>query len=84
MPAVPVEKRNKVMRTIIILAMAALLGLAVRSESQVSAQPKSSLQLAQAAKAANQTQLDKQAALLLKLDELQKEATQIKFLTKRG
>jgi hypothetical protein len=70
-------------RTIFALATAALLGLAVHGHSQAPA-PKSALQLLQAMKVQNQTQLDKQTALMLKLDELKDQAAQIKFLTKRG
>jgi hypothetical protein len=72
------------MRTILTLAFAALLGLAVRGQSQAPVQPRSTLQMLQAIKAANQVQLDKQAALRVKLDELHKDATQTKFLNKRG
>ena len=71
-------------RTILTLAVAALLGLAVRTQSQIPGSPKSPLQMLQAMKAANQVQLDKQSALLIKLDDLNKEASQVKFLTKRG
>jgi hypothetical protein len=35
-------------------------------------------------RAANQLLLEKQTALLIKLEDLQKEATQIKFFAKRG
>lgn len=71
-------------RSILTLAAAVLLGLAVRVQSQAPAAPKSSLQLLQAMKTQNQTLLDKQTALMTKLDELKDQAVQIKFLAKRG
>lgn len=71
-------------RSLLIVVTAALLGLAVRGVSQAPAQAKSSLQMLQELKTTNQTQIDKQTALLGVLDELQKQATQLKFLTKRG
>lgn len=46
--------------------------------------PKSPLQLLQGMKAQNAALLERQNALLLKLEELHKEASQIKFLSKRG
>ena len=71
-------------RIILTLASAVLLGLAVRVQSQAPAAPKSSLQLLQALKTQNQALLDKQTALMTKLDEIKDQASQIKFLTKRG
>ena len=71
-------------RTLFTLATAVLLGLAVRVQSQAPAAPKSSLQLLQALKTQNQALLDKQTALMTKLDEIKDQASQIKFLTKRG
>lgn len=71
-------------RSILTLAAAVLLGLAGRVQSQAPAAPKSSLQLLQAMKTQNQALLDKQTALMTKLDELKDQATQIKFLSKRG
>ena len=75
-------------RTLLIFATAALLGLTVRVQSQApaapAAAPKTSLQLLQTMKEQNQTLLDKQAALMTKLDELKDQASQIKFLSKRG
>jgi len=70
-------------RPIFALVLAALLGLAVRGHTQAPA-PKSPLQMLQAMKVQNQTQLDKQTALMTKLDELKDQAAQIKFLSKRG
>lgn len=71
-------------RTLLTLATAVLLGLAVRVQSQAPAAPKSSLQLLQALKTQNQALLDKQTALMTKLDEVKDQAAQIRFLTKRG
>ena len=64
--------------------LAALLGLAVRGNTQAPAAPKTPLQLLQAMKTQNQVQLDKQTSLMTKLDEMKEQASQIKFLTKRG
>lgn len=66
------------------LALTLVLSFAARVHSQSTAVPRNPVQLLQAMKAANQAQLEKQTALMLKLDELQKEAAQIKFLAKRG
>lgn len=74
----------KMTRSILALAAAVLLGFAVRGQTQAPAGPKSNLQILQELKTANQTQLDKQTALLTTLEELQKQASQTKFLTKRG
>ena len=52
--------------------------------SQTPATPKTPVQQLQEIKAANTRQLERQAATLLKLDELQKAAQQIKFLGKRA
>jgi hypothetical protein len=69
-----------------LMAVAAvfILALGVRVQSQSANEPKTVLQQLQAMKVVNQTQLEKQTALMLKLEELHKEASQIKFLTKRG
>ena len=67
---------------LLILALAAAFAFRVHSQSVTGA--KSTLQQLQAVKAANQELLEKQAALMLKLDEIQKEAAQVKFLCKRG
>jgi len=65
--------------------MAALIvSFAVNVQSQTAGVPKSTLQQLQEMKAKNKATLEKQEALLLKLEELNKDATQIKFLTKRG
>ena len=67
---------------ILSVALVFAFGTSVRSQSIVGA--KSPVQQLQAVKAANQQQLEKQTALLLRLDELHKEASQIKFFAKRG
>jgi len=69
--------------SIFILSVAAVLGMAVHVRSQAPG-PKSPVQQIQEMKAVNKTTLEKQTALLLQLDELQKQAAQIKFLAKRG
>jgi hypothetical protein len=68
----------------VALFTAVALGLGASVHSQAPAQPKTVLQQLQAMKAQNQTVLEKQTALLLRLEELQKEAAQVKFLAKRG
>jgi hypothetical protein len=70
------------LRPLSLLALATACALALRA--QTPATPKSPLEQLKAMKAANQAQLEKQAALLLKLEEVQKEAQQVRFLTKRG
>ena len=73
------------MKTLRIFALTGIcaLGLTARLHSQAPDAPKTPLQQVEALKAQNQTLLEKQTATLLKLDELQKEATQIKILGKR-
>ena len=71
-------------RSLFALAVAALLGRAVRGHTQAPAAPKSPLQILQTMKAQNQTQIEKQTALMTKLDELKDQASQVKFLGKRG
>jgi hypothetical protein len=67
-------------------AFAALLALTlgVRVHSQSVTGAKSVLQQLQSVKAANAALLEKQTAVLLKLEELQKDAAQTKFMVKRG
>ncbi len=45
---------------------------------------KTPLELLQTMKAQNQTLLEKQTATMVKLDELQKDAAQIRFMAKRS
>jgi hypothetical protein len=73
-------------RTFSILAIlaAAVLPFAASVQSQTAAAPKSTLQQLQDMKAKNKATLEKQDALLLKLEDLNKEATQLKLFTKRG
>ncbi len=70
--------------TLLAFALALALTLSVRVHSQSVTGAKSTLQQLQAVKAANAALLEKQTATLLKLDELQKEAAQTKFMVKRG
>jgi hypothetical protein len=72
-------------RTSFLIVIAAVaLGLGARVNSQAPNAPKTVLQQLQAMKAQNQALLEKQTALLLKLEDLNKEASQVKFLSKRG
>ncbi len=65
------------------LSVAALLALATNLHSQAPAAPKSSLQILQAMKAKNQDLIEKQTLTLQKLDEIEKEAEQLKIFGKR-
>jgi len=56
----------------------------VQAQTPVLTAQTSPRELLQAMKAQNAALLERQAALLLKLEELQQQATQLKFLTKRG
>lgn len=66
------------------IAAAALLVFTSNVQSQQVLGARTPIQQLQQMKAANDQLLEKQTALLLKLDELHKEASQIKFLAKRG
>ena len=66
------------------LALALVLALGVRVHSQNVLVPKTTLQQLEEMKAVNQATLDKQAALLLRLDEIQKQAQQTRFMNRRG
>jgi hypothetical protein len=68
----------------LLLVAALALGLGAHVHSQAPAAPKTVLQQLQVMKVQNQLHLEKQTALLLKLEELNKEASQVKFLSKRG
>lgn len=70
--------------TFFALVAAISFGFSASVHSQAQAQTKTLLQQLQVMRAQNQTVLEKQTALMLKLEELQKEAAQVKFLTKRG
>ena len=65
------------------LSVAALFALSANLHSQAPAAPQSPAQILQAMKAKNQEVIEKQTQTLLKLDELEKEAEQIKILAKR-
>ncbi len=73
-------------RTYLPIALIAALALPFTGSlySQTPGVPKSTLQLLQEMRAKNKSLQEKQEALLLKLEELKKDASQIKFLTKRG
>ena len=68
----------------IAMITALMVSFADSVHSQTAVGPKSTLQQLQDMKARNKATLEKQEALLLKLEELNKEAAQVKFLTKRG
>jgi cell division protein FtsB len=70
--------------SILAFALTLVLALGARVQSQSVVGAKSVLQQLQALKATNQTLLDKQTALMLKLDEMQKQAAQMRFMVKRG
>lgn len=65
-------------------ALVLVIALVVRVHSQSVTGAQSPIQQLQALKATNAILLEKQTALLIKLDELQKEAAQTKFMVKRG
>jgi hypothetical protein len=66
-----------------LLILAALLGLAVNLHSQGVA-PKTPVDRLRDLKAKNEEIIEKQKAALLKLDEMDKQAEQLRFLSKRG
>lgn len=66
------------------LTIAAAFTLTASLHSQSAAAPKTQLQQLQEMRAKNQQQLEKQTATLVKLDELQKQAAQLRFFTKRS
>ncbi|MEQ1859430.1 MAG: hypothetical protein ABMA13_05800 [Chthoniobacteraceae bacterium] len=70
--------------SLLVLLLVLPLAFGARVHSQTVTGAKSTLQQLQAMKAANLALIEKQTAVLLKLEELQKEAAQIKFLAKRG
>ena len=69
--------------TISLLAAVFVFSSGPLLRSQAPAAPKSPLQQLQDIREKNKAQIEKQAATLLKLDALQQDATQIKFLGKR-
>ena len=66
------------------LAAAALLGFAMKLHSQAPGEPKSPLQSLQALKAKNVEIIEKQTQTLQKLDDIDKEAGQLKAFGKRS
>jgi hypothetical protein len=70
-------------QTIFALAVAGLLALASQLYSQAPGTPKTPLEQLQVIKLKNKELIDRQSATLEKLDVLQKEAEQVKFLAKR-
>ena len=73
------------MKTLLSLTLpaAAFFALALDLHSQAPAAPQTPLQILQATKVKNAELLEKQAATLLKLDELDKDASQLKTFAKR-
>ena len=69
--------------TLTLTIVAALLGLAVNLHSQGVA-PKSPVDRLRDLKAKNDEVIEKQKAALLKLDEMDKQAEQLRFLSKRS
>lgn len=74
------------MKTSLLFIVTAFAGMALTSHlhSQAPAAPKTPLEQLRMLKAQNQQLLEKQTATMLKLDELQKEAAQIRFMAKRA
>jgi hypothetical protein len=69
--------------TPILLIVAALLGLAVNLHSQ-GVTPKSPVDRLRELKAKNEEIVEKQKAALLKLDEMDKQADQMRIFSKRS
>jgi len=67
----------------LLVAIAALLSLAANLRSQAPV-PKPAIEQLRALKARNIELIEKQNATLLKLDEIQKQAEQMRFLGARG
>jgi cell shape-determining protein MreC len=74
------------MKTALFLSIVGALVLALghAAQSQAPAAPQTPLQRLQSMKAKNKELIDRQAETLKKLDELQLEAQQLKFLGKRS
>ncbi|MEI9894474.1 MAG: hypothetical protein WDN28_11465 [Chthoniobacter sp.] len=66
-----------------LIAIAALLGLAVNLHSQ-GILPKTPVETLRTLKAKNDELIEKQKATLLKLDEMDKAAEQMRFFSKRS
>jgi serine protease inhibitor ecotin len=67
-----------------LLTAAAVLALTANLHSQAPGAEKTPLQQAQALKAKNLELIEKQTQTLLKLDEIEKQAEQLKFFGKRS
>ena len=72
------------MKTPILLLIVAAFTFGARVHSQNAAAPKTPLQQLQEMRAKNQLLLEKQTATLVRLDELHKQAAQLRFFTKRS
>lgn len=72
------------MRMLIAITAAGVLLLGVGNIESQSARPQSPEQALTAIKTANAALLEKQKATLQKLDDLNKEADQVRIYTKRG
>lgn len=68
----------------LVLSAATLLALGSTLHSQAPVAAKSPQQILQAVKLKNQELLEKQAVTLQKLDELEKDAEQLKIFAKRS
>ena len=71
------------MKTTYLLMIGALLALAVNLHSQ-GVLPKSPVDRLKELKAKNAEIIDKQNAALLKLDDMEKQSEQMRFMTKRS
>ena len=69
--------------TLSVLTAAALCALAPHLHSQAPVAPKTPLQQLQEMQEKNKALIERQTGALQKLDALQKEAEQVKFLAKR-
>lgn len=69
---------------ILALSLTAALALSAQLQSQIPAAPKTPLQVLQEMKVKNGQLLEKQAATLTRLDELQKQAAQLRFVAARS
>jgi len=74
------------MKSFLLIVVPAVAGLALTAHlhSQAPAAPKTPLEQLRLLKTQNQLLLEKQTATMIRLDELQKEAAQIRFMTKRS
>jgi hypothetical protein len=73
----------KTLKKGLLVALFSLV-FAGHGSSQGGGLPRTPAQELEALKAANETLMERQAALLLKLEEMRKQATQIRILTKRS